>query len=145
MNNLKEFVIGSKAFFSSFEDFVPKDEDILTICDEGLDKLDCFMCRLKGKDYFFYKENTKDNYIESTISSCDNIKAGKFLVPDFANYIGLTIEDLKKLEICFNNIDEKHQYEKIIYDGYVENNGFFLTDEQLNKAYKSYKITRKKG
>lgn len=145
MNNLKEITIGSNAFFSSFSDFNPKDEDILVIVDESLDGKNCFAFRRNGKDVFFYKNDTKENYINSTINSNDNIKAGKFLVPDFADYIKMTIEDLKLLKNCFYNMDDKHKYECIIYESYVYNNGFFLTKEQLNRAYKSYKESRKKG
>ena len=67
---------------------------------------------------------------------------GKFLVPDFAKEIGLTIEDLKELEFLTNNLDERHLYEKIIYDSYIENGDFVLTDEQRLKAYNEYKRLR---
>ena len=39
-------------------------------------------------------------------------------------------------------MDSKHTYEKIIADAYIENNGFFLTDEQRDMAYNEYKKTR---
>ena len=57
----------------------------------------------------------------------------------------ITLEDLKPFEEIFNNMDEKHQYEKIIYDAYVTNNDFTLTKEQRDKAYESYKQTRIEG
>ena len=38
----------------------------------------------------------------------------------------------------FGNEIAKHLYEKIIYDSYVTNDGFYLTDEQLNDSYKEY-------
>lgn len=145
MNNLKEITVGSIAFFSSFEDFSSKDKDILVIVDDGIEDKNCFVFRHNGEDVFFYKIDTKENYINSTISSNDNLKAGKFLVPDFADYIKMTIDDLKLLENCFYNMDKKHEYERIIYDSYIDNNGFYLTKEQLNKAYESYKESRKKG
>ena len=61
----------------------------------------------------------------------------------YPEYKGITIDDLKLFEQAFNNIDERHTYEKIIYDAYIENNAFVLTDEQREKAYKAYKTTRK--
>ena len=68
--------------------------------------------------------------------------AGKFLVPEFVEYLGFTIEDLKEFSGKFDEIDEKHAYEKIIYESYIENNGFFLTAGQKEKAFKKYKETR---
>ena len=44
----------------------------------------------------------------------------------------------------FEKIDEKHRYEKVIFDSYVENDGFFLTDEQRLRAYEEYKMARAK-
>lgn len=73
------------------------------------------------------------------------MKAGKFLVPEFANYIGLTIDDLKILEPMFRNMDEKHKYEEVIYDAYVSNNAFILTNEQRKKAFEIYINTRKQN
>lgn len=68
--------------------------------------------------------------------------AGKFLVPEVAEFLGLTIEDLTLFENAFNRIDEKHLYEKKIYDFYVENSDFTLTQEQRDEAYQIYKEKR---
>ena len=70
---------------------------------------------------------------------------GKFLVPEFCDAIGFTIEDLPKLEVLVTRLDEKHLYEKIIYDSYIENNAFVLTDRQRDQAYKSYLESRGKA
>ena len=70
------------------------------------------------------------------------MKAGKFLIPEFNEYINFTIDDLKSICYIFNEMDSKHSYEKIIADAYIENNGFFLTDEQRDMEYKEYKKTR---
>lgn len=67
---------------------------------------------------------------------------GKFLVPEYAEYIGLTIDDLKELSHLTEWLDERHTYEKIIYDSYIENNGFYLTEEQRNRAYEDYNRAR---
>ena len=55
----------------------------------------------------------------------------------------LLIEDLKLFEDSFKRIDDKHKYEKVIYDAYIENGDFVLTEEQRNKAYQLYKEKRK--
>jgi hypothetical protein len=39
-------------------------------------------------------------------------------------------------------MDEKHSYEKIIYNAYLENGAFFITKKQLNEAYEEYKKYR---
>ena len=67
---------------------------------------------------------------------------GKFLVPEFCETIGLLVEDLPQLKILITKLDDKHMYEKIIYDSYIENGSFTLTDEQRDRAYKSYKNSR---
>lgn len=67
---------------------------------------------------------------------------GKFLVPEYVEYIGLTIDDLKQLKHLTEWLDDRHTYEKVIYDSYIENNGFFLTEEQRNRAYEEYQRAR---
>ena len=47
-----------------------------------------------------------------------------------------------RTKYIFENMDSKHTYEKIIADAYIENNDFFLTDEQRDLAYAEYKKTR---
>jgi hypothetical protein len=70
------------------------------------------------------------------------MQVGKYLVPEILHYFNFTIDDLKQLQPLIDNLDKSHLYEKIIYDGYIENNDFYLTDIQLDNAYKSYKDAR---
>lgn len=56
------------------------------------------------------------------------MQLGKFLVPTFIEAIGFTIDDLKKLQPLLDNLDDKHKYEKVIYNTYIQNNDFTLTD-----------------
>jgi hypothetical protein len=42
-----------------------------------------------------------------------------------------------------DNLDIKHLYEKVIYNSYIENKSFVLTDEQRDKAYLLYKQGRR--
>ena len=80
--------------------------------------------------------------LDKKLESDVNMRAGKVLSREFAGYIGLTREELKKLKPMFDSIDDKHKYEKMIFDYYIENNGFFLTDEQRLRAYEEYKRKR---
>ena len=54
----------------------------------------------------------------------------------------LRLSNLVNICILFDSIDEKHTYEKIIAESYIENNGFFLTKEQRDRAYDDYKRAR---
>ena len=67
---------------------------------------------------------------------------GKFLIPEFCEEIGMTIEDLPKLRPLIEKLDDGHKYEEIIFNSYIENGAFILTDEQRLKAYNSYKESR---
>jgi hypothetical protein len=55
---------------------------------------------------------------------------GKFLVPEFCEEIGFTIEDLPKLAPLLDRLGDRHQYERIIYESYLENQAFCLTEAQ---------------
>lgn len=70
------------------------------------------------------------------------MQIGKFLVPEFVQEIGFTIEHLKKLKPLAEKLDGRHKYEKVIYDAYIENGAFKLTEEQRSKAYEQYKLAR---
>jgi len=143
MKPIKTFIIGSMAFFSGMEGFIPKDIDELNIMDEFPFKFNSMhLNKFHEKDVFFFRNMDKNGFIQDAKKSKLSMVVGKFIVPEFANYIGLTIKDLKDLKELFDNIDEKHSYEKIIYDAYLENNGFFLNEEQKKNAFNKYKETR---
>lgn len=142
INVIKEFKIGSSIFFGSYSDYIQKDIDILAITDLPLFGKSMMNMKLKDKDIFFMCIEENSVMLDNTLESGVNMRAGKFLSPEFAEYIGLTIEELKKLKPMFDDIDEKHMYEKVIFDSYIKNNGFFLTNEQRLMAYEEYKRKR---
>ena len=143
MKPIKTFRIGSCVFFGGMDGFEPKDVDELCIMDTFSFKGNSIQCRgLHGKDVFFFRNMSKDDFKKDVKNSKLPMVAGKFLVPEFVEYLGFTIEDLKEFSGKFDEIDEKHAYEKIIYEYYIENNGFFLTAGQKEKAFKKYKETR---
>ena len=80
--------------------------------------------------------------IKDALMSKSGMVIGKFLVLEFINELNMTIEDLKTLKPLIERLDEKHLYEKVIYDSYIQNNDFYLTQEQLDEAYKIYKLYR---
>ena len=136
--------MGSIVFFENMENFTPADYDELCIVNQlpPCVKQNSIRFKIKGKDVFFYNNLNKQEFINDTLSTNLPMKIGKFLVPEFANYIKLTIDDLKTLKPVIDKIDKKHAYEKVIYDAYIENNAFELTDEQRLNAYNEYKKER---
>ena len=98
--------------------------------------------KLNGVDYFYYINMPKDRLIKLHLSLNDAMTVGKFLVPDVAKYLDFTIEDIQKLSPLFEKLDERHIYEKVIFNSYIENGGFFLTPEQRQKAFEAYLSAR---
>ncbi len=144
MKPVQTFKIGSSYFFMDYEDYYQKDLDELCIMDKFPKHIESNVLNMRrdGKDIFFYKNMGKEDFIQETLDSNVPMKVGKFLIPEFAEYLGMTIEDLKALDPIFEVLDEKHSYEKTIYNAYLENNNFQLTPEQRDTAYKEYKRAR---
>ena len=138
MRVIKDFLVGSSYFFKSYPDYVIKDRDWLALVDD-IDKPKRVV--IGEDDIFIYSINVdKEEFLNNV--SVDAIKVGKFLIPDFCEYIGFNIDDLKSLDKCFDNLDDKHKYLKVIFDAYIENNSFNLTDKQRDDAYLTYKQAR---
>ena len=143
MKPIKIFRIGSIAFFKDIENFEPKDIDELAIMDSFIFKTNIMRANLNGKDVFFCRNMNKEEFIKDALESKVPMRIGKFLVPEFAEYLKLTIDDLKSMQSLIDQIDDKHEYEKIIYNYYLENNDFVLTDEQRAHAFEVYKSKKK--
>lgn len=142
MKPIKVFKMGSRVFFEDMPGFHSKDYDELCILDTYNFPGNSFRLNIRGKDVFFYRNLTKEEFIKDTLDSTLPMVAGKFLVPEFSKDLGITISDLAQLSNVFTSMDEKHIYEQIIFNAYIENNGFFLTPEQKSLAYMSYIKTR---
>lgn len=142
MNVKKKIKIGSQVFFKGvYEDYESHDKDYVYFVENPTLFVNFMNIRGKGEDMFFFRDMPKDEFIEYSIKHCEKLPmaAGKFIVPEVIEYLGMTIEDLKKFETFFNGIDPRHSYEKVIYDAYIKNNAFKINKRQLNKAYKLYK------
>lgn len=138
----KEFVIGSNYFFSTYPDYIIKDEDRLIVEDDPIFYKNHMNIKGQGKDYFYFKNKSKEEWIEECLNTKLPMVIGKFLIPEFAEFINLTIDDLSRLQPVVDRLDAKHLYEKSIYDFYIENNSFVLTREALDSAYDIYKKYR---
>lgn len=139
---MNKFLMGSQYFFSCYEDFNSKDIDEIEIIETNDFK---YIRQLTGKGRCLFqlkKLNNVNDYIEYALQSNVGMVIGKFLIPEFCEAIGFTINDLPKVKILVDKLDDKHKYEEIIYNSYIENNSFTLTDKQRENAYKSYKESR---
>ena len=134
-------LMGSRYFFQDYEGYTSHDIDKIEIVDNNEFK-NVRIIRGQGKDYFYFQKRSKEQWILDTLAAELPMAVGKFLIPEFNAQIGFTIEDLPRLKPQFDKLDEKHWYERIIYNAYLENGGFFLTQEQRDRAYESYKKTR---
>lgn len=139
---MRKFSIGSRYFFSCYPDFTSKDVDELEIIEtEDFSNIR----QLTGQNKCLFqlkKHSSKEEYIKYALQSTLGMVVGKFLVPEFCEAIGFTVEDLPRLKALIDRLDEKHKYEEIIFNSYIENQDFTLTNEQRDRAYKSYRESR---
>lgn len=144
---MERIIIGSKYFFSCYEDFQPHDTDEIEIIETTEFRNVKYIRDLVNKKCLFLlkKQSSRQDYINWALQCKSGMVIGQFLVPEFNAAIGLSVEDLKQLSPLLDRLDEKHMYEKIIYDAYIENNCFALTPEQRLAAYESYKQTRQEN
>lgn len=124
-----------------YPDFTPSDIDEVEF--EEKPKLFRDFMQIRKKDrtrcLFIWRKMEPDEFIDYALRSRTPMEVGKFLVPEVAEYLGITIEHLKRLEPVFDRLDDKHQYERVIFKAYLNNNGFWLTGEQRDHAYMLYK------
>ena len=141
-----KFRVGSNAFFKGMSGFNPHNDDIFCLVDSPRECGIMFGTRLEmklnGVDYFYYINMPKDRLIKLHLALNDAMTAGKFLVPDVAKYLDFTIEDIQKLSPLLEKLDERHIYENVIFNSYIENGGFFLTPEQRQKEFEAYLSAR---
>lgn len=139
---MKTILVGSTYFFKDLEDFKSKDVDRVVL----IDNPDGFISRQTshmGSCLFEWKRMSANDFVEITLKTKLPMSIGMFLVKEFCDEIGFTIEHLKQLKPIIDKLDKKYEYEKIIYEYYIKNNGFFLTDTQRAEAFISYKNARK--
>lgn len=141
---MKTIKIGSCVFFKNMPNYISKDVDEMAIQDKWLPKgINVLNFKKDKKDVFLWSPLTKEQFIEDTLNCKVPMRVGKFIVPEFCEYIGFEIKDYELLKPIFDKLDDKHKYEKVIMESYIENNSFTLTEDQLNKAYEVYKQARK--
>ena len=140
---MNKILIGSQYFFSEYDDFQSKDIDELQIIDTN-EFAQMRQITGQGRCLFQMKRHSsKEDYINWALKSQIGMVLGKFLVPEFNAAIGFSVTDLPKLLPLVEKLDDKHKYEEIIFNSYIQNGAFALTQEQRDEAYQSYKMTRR--
>lgn len=134
--------VGSRAFFSQYPDFEPSDNDFVEIHDDA--DVDFWVTNEDGEHIFHFRKMEKLEFIEFELNRSKNLAmiVSKFIVPEIIEYFGITMEDLFTFIGVFDNIGRKHQYVKFIFDSYLKNGDFTLTNEQRDEAYYMYKVVR---
>lgn len=136
-------LIGSKAFFDGLPEFQPHDEDWITVVDTTEFQNIRQLHVVKGNCYFELKRKScAKDYIDWDVEHNVGMAVGKYLVPQFAEEINLSFEDLQLLKPLVDRLDDKHDYERIIYESYLSNGDFTLTEQQRLEAYNSYRTSR---
>lgn len=131
-------LVGSNVFFKDIEGFTSKDIDILEFVDNPTDFKNVRQFKFPHKCVFQWRKMPVNELIDITLFRNFPMEIGKFLVPEFIKEFKLSIDDLKRLEPIIAKLDDKHKYEEVIYNAYLENNDFVLTDEQIQEAYRVY-------
>ena len=140
---MKTIIVGSTYFFKDIEGFKSKDIDRVVLVDNPNGFNYVRQTSGSGSCLYEWKRMNADEFVDFTLKSNIPMSVGKFLVKEFCEEIGFTITHLIKLAPQFNKLDDKHTYEKIIYDAIISNNSWTLTEEQLTSAYEEYKKYRK--
>lgn len=138
------FSIGSSIFFSKFPGYQAKDNDLLILVSPWTLRGNIFRMEDGQNDVFLVNgdlsgQELLELHLGDTLPP---MAVGKFLSPEFSRYLGLTVQDLKRLHGRFESLDEKHKYENIIYKSYIKNGDFFLSQDDLNLAWEEYKKER---
>lgn len=139
------FKVGSRVFFEGMEGFCPSDLDEVEFEERPRLYKDFMQFRAKDKSrcLFKWRKMTADEFVDYTLNSKLPMEVGKFLVPEVAQFLGITIDHLKLLKPVIERLDRKHSYERVIYDAYITHNGFWLTEAERNLAYQEYINSRR--
>lgn len=141
---MKTLIVGSNYFFKGLDGFKSKDIDRLVLVDNPVGFSYMRQTSSSHNCLFEIARLPKDVLIAKALNTKAPMMLNRFLIPEFCEEIGFTIEDLPKLQPLCERMDDKHKYLNVIYDAYIANNSYMLTDEQRLAAYEEYKRARNK-
>lgn len=130
------YIIGSTYFFNKYPDFKSKDIDYLFYNERPDIKKDNKTC------VFSVLYIDKIDIMNDVLCPRAYIQISRFLNADFVKDIGFTIEDLKLFYELSRKFKGTHEYLKLVYDFYIQNDSFTLTEEQRLAVYENYKAAR---
>ena len=136
-------LVGSMAFFGNIDGFHPKDRDYAVLVENAVGYRFTRQRICGAYDIFEYAKLPADEMVAYAVKAGLAMRLNAFLVPEFAREIGLEVPQLEGLRPLAESLDDKHRYLKVIYNAYLENGKFELTDGQRMEAYKAYKEARK--
>lgn len=140
---MKKITTGSRAFFCGIEGFNPKDKDIIVMVEKNDVAFEWMRQTSNGStDVFEIVRRPKAELIAHAVEKAKPMAIARFLTPEFAEEIGLEPANLAQLKPMRDALDPKHEYLGVIYDAYVKNGSFNLTDEQKMAAFENYKAAR---
>lgn len=134
-------LMGSTYFFQKYIDFSSHDVDYVEIVKDA-DFLKKRCIRGQGLDLIQIAWKPTKILLQNDMDENLPMAVGKWLVPEFCGDIGFEFADLPKLKPMIDALDEKHLYEKTIYESYLKNGDFTLTEPQRLKAYNEYRESR---
>lgn len=141
----KKIIIGSRAFFQDMPEFTPKDTDTLVWVADPKGFTNYRQTSISGQHIIEWRAMPKDDLLAHAMrDKANGLEFGKFIVAEFAELVGLTIDDLKRLRDYYaEKIDANHRYQLVISEAYIDNGAFTLTDDQRETAYQAYLNERK--
>lgn len=139
---MTRFLVGSRAFFSGLEGFSSDNRNFVKLVTNSAPLRIESKLSVHGNIVYRLLREPASVMVQKAVESGNGLLLGNFLVPAFAKEIGLTIDDLKKLQPLLSALGNRHSYQAVIYNCYLTNGSFSLTNEQRTEAYKTYLSAR---
>ena len=139
---MTKILVGSRAFFSGIEGFKTGNRNFIKlVTNNALLRIESKLS-VHGNIIYRVLREPAAVMVQKALDSGNGLLLGNFLVPAFAKEIGLTIDDLKKLQPLASKLNGKHNYQAVILSHYIANGSFSLSDEQRTEAYNAYLSAR---
>lgn len=140
--NGKEYQVGSRLFFDGMPGYNPKDSDYVMLVENPTIFENCMTVRGENKDIFLWRKTNAEEFVDMTIRMGTPMLAGKFLNKELCEDAGMTRQVFGKLKPLFDNMDDRHTYQKLIFDHILKTWDFDIPDKTRNIAFLTYLNSR---